>query len=160
MSFFADCRRQTVSRTLLVVPRLYVGYAFLRAGIGKVQAGEPWVTNMAQWLERGLASSPGFYQAFLKGTVLPHKEVFAALVAWGELLVGAALLIGLFTRFAALAALAMNANYLLAQGAPWLGANVNAAFLFLDLVVLLGAAGRAFGLDYFLAKKWPRCPLW
>ena len=160
MGFLAESRRQTVSRTLLVVLRLYVGFAFLRVGISKVQAGEQWVANMAGFLECWLPNSPGFYQAFLKSTVLPHKELFAALVAWGELLVGAALLLGLTTRLAALAALAMNANYLLAQGAQWLGPNVNAAFLFAALVILLGAAGRAFGVDYFLARKWPRSPLW
>jgi hypothetical protein len=36
----------------------------------------------------------------------------------------------------------------------------DAAFFFIALIVMLGAAGRAFGADYYLAKRWPKVKLW
>ncbi|MFQ5723716.1 MAG: DoxX family membrane protein [Terriglobia bacterium] len=160
MGFLSGSREQVVPRTLLVLLRLYLGFAFLLAGLPKLRGAEDWPARMAGAIEGALPRSYDFYRSFLEGTVLPHKEVFAALVAWGEVLVGAALLLGLCTRGAALAGLVMNVNYLLMSGQHPLGPMNNAAFIFLELVVLLGAAGRALGVDYFLAKKWPRLPLW
>ena len=82
------------------------------------------------------------------------------MVRWGELLVGIALVLGLGTRFAAAVGIFMNLNFLLAQGESLIGPSNNAAFIFAQLVVLLGAAGRSFGIDFYLGRKWPRAPLW
>ena len=161
MGFLSESRAQVVPRMLLVVLRVYIGVLFLRAGWPKVKAGSGWPDRMVSFLERMLPNSYEFYQGFLENVVIPNKALFGTLVAWGELLVGVALLLGLLTRLAALMGIVMTGNYLLATGASWLSpTNNNALFIFILLVVLLGAAGRALGADYFLARKWPRLPLW
>ncbi|MFQ5663955.1 MAG: DoxX family membrane protein [Terriglobia bacterium] len=160
MGFLAESRAQVVSRRLLVVLRLYLGIAFIVAAGPKLQAGANWPERMAASLERSLPQSYGFYKAFVENTILPNQELFAFLVAWGEVLVGVGLLLGLFTRLAALMGLVMNTNYLLLLGQLPLGPMNNAALIFAEIVILLGAAGRAYGVDYFLAKRWPRGLLW
>ncbi|MFQ5817872.1 MAG: DoxX family protein [Terriglobia bacterium] len=161
MGFLAESRAQVVPRTLLVVLRVYLGVLFLRSALPKVQAGSEWAGRMAAFLERVLPRSYEFYRGFLEATVLPNKELVAFLVSWGEVLVGAALLLGVVTRLAALMGIVMTGNYLLAKGVSWLAASSHdALFILMLLVVLLGAAGRAYGVDYFLAKRWPQWPLW
>jgi thiosulfate dehydrogenase [quinone] large subunit len=150
-----------VPRTLLVLLRVYLGVLFLRAAVPKIQAGGEWASRMAAFIERTLPNSYPGYRGFLEGTVLPHLDLFALLITWGELLVGVALVLGLLTRLASLAGIVMTTNYLLAKGASWLAPTSNdALFIVILAVVLVGAAGRAYGVDFFLARRWPRGPLW
>jgi hypothetical protein len=34
------------------------------------------------------------------------------------------------------------------------------AFAAISLALLIGAAGRTFGVDSMLARRWPRSPFW
>ena len=76
-------------------------------------------------------------------------------------MVGALLVLGLLTRAAALVAIALTANLLLAtsrQGAAFqIG---NEALLAIELAVLIAGAGRSLGMDARLARKRPRVWLW
>jgi hypothetical protein len=36
----------------------------------------------------------------------------------------------------------------------------DAALIFIALLLFFGRAGRASGIDCYLAKRWPNCPLW
>jgi hypothetical protein len=36
----------------------------------------------------------------------------------------------------------------------------DAALIFIALLLFFGRAGRASGIDSYLAKRWPNCPLW
>jgi thiosulfate dehydrogenase [quinone] large subunit len=93
--------------------------------------------------------------------VLPNAQLFATLVTWGELLAGVSLILGLMTRLSATVALLLTLNYMLAKGAwPWTSSSNDAAFAAISLALLIGAAGRTFGLDSILAKRWPRSALW
>ncbi|MCL4508494.1 MAG: DoxX family membrane protein [Chloroflexi bacterium] len=62
----------------------------------------------------GHPAVPGWYAAFLKRAVRPRAAGFAAVVAWGELLVGAGLLFGALTGAAAFFGVLMNVCFLLA----------------------------------------------
>jgi hypothetical protein len=42
----------------------------------------------------------------------------------------------------------------------WSPDSEDAAVFFSALVCLLGAAGRAWGIDSYLARRWPRIWLW
>lgn len=108
-----------------LVVRIYVGYEWLVAGWEKVN--DPvWVGPQAGgalsgFLQGALAKTAGahpdvqgWYASFLKDVVLPHSAAWSHLVAYGELLVGVALIIGAFTGIAAFFGLFMNLNYLLA----------------------------------------------
>ncbi len=102
-----------------------------------------------------------FYQEFVRSVVLPHASTFAILISWGEVLTGLALVLGLATRFAAAAAFLLVLNYMFAKGAWfWTPSSNDAADAAIALALLIGAAGRTCGVDEFLAKRWPQCPLW
>lgn len=52
-------------------------------------------------------------------------------------------------------------NYMFAKGMWfWVPASNDAAFFFIALVLLLGAAGRSFGVDAWLHRRYPGVPLW
>ena len=121
-----------LARTALVLLRIYLGAIFLLAAWPKVTGGSPPDT----WLPSGL-------------------------IPWGELLVGVFLVLGLFTRLAAAMVLLLLANRIYAAGAwLWDPASNDAAFAVIAAALLIGAAGRTFGVDALLAKRWPKSPLW
>jgi uncharacterized membrane protein YphA (DoxX/SURF4 family) len=97
-----------------------------------------------------LTHAPGFYRTFLTGVALPNVDAFAFMVAWGETLVGVALLLGLLSRAAAAGGLFLLLNYWLGIG----GGNANDGWFNFDvatfMMTVLHAAvptGIAFGLD-------------
>jgi thiosulfate dehydrogenase [quinone] large subunit len=111
---------------LWLIVRLYVGYTWLTSGLGKVSS--------PGWMETG-AALKGFwekailipdaparpliafdwYRAFLQALLDGgHYVWFAKLVAVGELLIGAALILGIFTGLAAFFGGFMNWNFMMA----------------------------------------------
>jgi thiosulfate dehydrogenase [quinone] large subunit len=110
---------------LWLILRLYAGYEWLAAGLSKVQS-PAWIGANAGAAITGFVNGalqktggehPGvqaWYAAFLENVVLPNARFWSYLVVWGEILVGIALLIGLFTGIAAFFGGFMNMNYLLA----------------------------------------------
>jgi thiosulfate dehydrogenase (quinone) large subunit len=149
-----------LARSALVLLRVQLGVVLLVAGIPKIQ--ETFTPGLLNFLQNvALERGHSFYQEFVRNVVIPHVGVFAALVAWGEVLAGAALVIGLMTRFAAAAVLVLMVNYLLAKGAWfWTPSSNDAPYAAISLALMIGAAGRTLGVDEFLAKRWPRSPLW
>lgn len=140
-----------LARAALALLRIYLGAVFLLAGWPKVR-GEFAVT-----LENGHP----FYRQFVQQVVLPNASLFAALLSWGELLVGVTLILGLVTRLSAAAALVLSVHYMLARGEWfWTPSSNHAAFAFISVALLIGAAGRTLGVDRFLAQRWPRSPFW
>lgn len=125
-----------LSRLLFADPRLaplwallrvYVGYEWLLAGWGKVTdpagvwVGEKAGSAVAGFLTGALAKTggehpdvQGWYAWFLHSVALPNAAVFSYVVAYGEVLVGVALILGLLTGIAAFFGGVMNASYLLA----------------------------------------------
>ncbi len=82
-------------------------------------------------------------------------------VSWGELVVGVALVIGCFTRFAAAVVVVLSVNNLIVAGwKAWSPGAGDAVYAAIALALLIGAAGRTAGLDALLARRWPRSPFW
>ena len=168
---------------LWLVLRLWLGWKWLEAGWGKVQ-NPAWTGPNAGGAIQGFVNGaisktggehpdvPGWYAAFLQNVVLPNASLWSHLVAYGEVLVGIALVLGLFTGIAAFFGGFMNFNYLLAGtvstnpmmflvGALLMLAWKTAGWLGLDRVVLplLGtpwAPGKFFRGDPALGR--PREP--
>nr|WP_274540283.1 DoxX family protein [Deinococcus sp. UR1] len=112
---------------LWILLRIYVGYEWLMAGWGKVTdpagvwVGEKAGSAVAGFLTGALAKTggehpdvQGWYAWFLQYVALPNAAVFSYVVAYGEVLVGIALILGLLTGIAAFFGGVMNASYLLA----------------------------------------------
>lgn len=145
--------------------RIYLGCAFLKAATGKVGTNwQPWPGWMAGVIHDRLPRSVSLYQGFLESVVLPHVAFFAHAVACGEVTVGCLLIAGLATRAAAVGGIFLTLNYLLLNGAAQLvpgqglfifGSN-DPVFVLGCVALLSASAGRAFGADYFLHRRFPR----
>lgn len=161
MPFVADSRTETVPREFLVILRVYLGVIFLIAVASKL-AHPGWAANLPGLFAAGpFQRAHPFYLAFIRALVLPHTGLVGALVVAGELVVGVSLVSGVATRLGALVAMWLVTNYMFAKGAWWwFPASNDAACFFIALVLILGAAGRSFGVDYFLVRRWPRAWIW
>jgi thiosulfate dehydrogenase [quinone] large subunit len=100
----------------LIALRLCLGTFLLFEGLGKLG----WFLH-AETLQKtleGWQQGAGAWSAwYLKTVALPYVAIFARLVVIGELCSGLALLLGLFTRAAALLAFLMVLNFHVASGA-------------------------------------------
>ena len=120
-SLFGDVRWAWIWLLL----RLYVGYEWLTAGLGKL--GNPaWTGDNAGAAITGFVNGAleqtggahpnvqAWYAWFLENLVLPNAGLWSYLVTFGEILVGIGLILGIFTGIAAFFGSIMNLNYLLA----------------------------------------------
>ena len=149
-------------RSFLLLPRLYLGIIFLVAGYAKLSAPGGFTPRMVGFLNAtALQSAAPWYKAFLQNVVLTHANLFAGLVVAGELTVAVTLLLGLAARAGAAIAIVLNVNYFLAKGLPlWSPASNDIADVVLGFLVIVGAAGRYFGIDQILAQRFPRALIW
>ncbi|WP_189070289.1 DoxX family membrane protein [Deinococcus radiotolerans] len=118
---FADTRLTPLWALL----RIYVGVQWWLAGWHKVTGGG-WIGAdaggaVSGFLNGALARTGGDhpdvtrgYAWFIEQVALPNAALFSHLVTFGELTVGAALILGLFTGAAAFLGGFLNANFLLA----------------------------------------------
>jgi len=155
--------RRYVPRSLLVILRVHLGVILLITDAGKILRGNaPFSSEMLSFLQGFVmrnASAP--YQHFIQQMVIPHATLFSYLVMVGELAAGLSLLLGLGTRVGAAIAMFLFLNFMLAKGRLfWSPDSEDAAVFFSALVCLLGAAGRVWGIDAYLAARWPRVILW
>jgi thiosulfate dehydrogenase (quinone) large subunit len=149
---FADTR----TAPFWLIVRVYLGYLWLTSGLGKVMEGG-WIGEGAGGAVQGFAQGAmqqtggehpqvtGWYAGFLESVVIPNAVLFSYLVTFGELLVGLALILGLFTGIAAFFGAFMNASFIFAGTA---GANP----LMFILAILLIFAWRVAG--YWGLDRW------
>ena len=140
-----------------LIIRLYVGYEWLIAGWGKVNnplwVGDHAGTAVKGFLMGALAKTTsahpdvsGWYASFIQNFALHHTVFFSYLVSYGELLVGAALILGLFTGIAAFFGTFMNLNYLFAGTV-----STNPILATLGLFLILAwRVGGWIGLDRYV----------
>jgi thiosulfate dehydrogenase [quinone] large subunit len=148
---------------LWAIVRIYVGYEWIKASLPKL--GDPaWVSSgealkgfWTKALETSDQSRPtvayGWYRDFLSYMLENGWYTwFAKLVAYGELLVGIALILGAFVGLVAFFSAFMNWNYVMAGSA-----STNA--MLLTLAVLLIIAWKVagwYGLDRYLLPLFSR----
>jgi uncharacterized membrane protein YphA (DoxX/SURF4 family) len=138
----------------LLIARLYVGYWFLGTGLAKIGRGFLWGGTLLPQLERFAGGTPhAWYRAWLVNVVIPYERVFAVLTAMGETLAGVALLLGALTRFSAGVGIFMVGNYLFAKGWPNPAAAHDKDFIILLFVVLIGGAGKYWGIDAWWRRR-------
>lgn len=135
--------------------RLVLGFEWLRGGWEKL--GDPgWTASpvggaVEGFLQGAIARStegthpevPHWYHNLIEDLFLPNADLFAYLVTAGEILVGLALIFGVFTRLSALSGVTMNMAFL------WSGvSSANPPMLLLGLtIVLVGRRAGAYGFD-------------
>lgn len=142
---------------LWLLPRLYVGYAWLDSGLGKLNnpawtTGEPlrgfWQNAVA------LPASPArppiafeWYRSFIQSLLNAGSYTwFADLIMIGELLVGLALILGAFTGLAAAGGAFMNWNFMMAGTA-----SINPLLFLLSVFLILAWKNAGWiGIDRWL----------
>jgi uncharacterized membrane protein YphA (DoxX/SURF4 family) len=152
----------TVSRSLVVILRVYLGVILCITNLGKLFRDEPFTTEMLGFLN-GVATrrASAAYLHFIQHVVIPNAKLFSYLIMIGEAVAAISLLTGTMTRLGAAIAMFLFLNYMLAKGRMfWAPDSQDGAVFFIALVVLLGRAGRLWGIDSYLAKRWPNSPLW
>lgn len=149
---FADRRMAPV----WLILRVYLGYLWLTAGWGKL-TDPAWLGSergaaVAGFSQGAIAQTTGehpqvtsWYAGFLENVVVPNAALFSFLVVFGEILVGIALILGLFTGIAAFFGGFMNASFLFAGTA---GANP----LMFILAIFLALGWRVAG--YWGLDRW------
>ena len=138
----------------ILLLRVYTGVFFAYYGFGKLRRGDSFADGLAGFVNGNLENSFGFFRPFLESVVLPNKAVFAFMVGWGELLIGIAMVLGLATRYAAVAGAVMVACFWFAKGQGFLAAQNHDAVWFMVFVVLAGLhAGRVMSLDQKLVGR-------
>ncbi|NTU85809.1 MAG: DoxX family membrane protein [Chloroflexales bacterium] len=151
---FADPRLAPI----WAIIRLYLGYEWLTAGWGKLtNPAGVWVgasagAAVSGFIQGALAKTSGdhpdvsgWYAGFLQQVALPNAVLFSYLVTFGEILVGIALILGLFTGVAAFFGGFMNASYLFAG-------TVSTNPLLLLLALAIALAWRVAG--YWGLDRW------
>ncbi len=152
---FADTRISVVWLLL----RLYVGYEWIMAGWEKFNGG--WVGPQAGTaiggffagvLQKTSGAHPAvasWYGYFISHVAIPHVVLFSYLITFGELAVGAGLILGLFTGIAAFFGAFMNLNFIFAGSI-----SVNPMLALLELFLILAwRIGGWWGLDRFLLPR-------
>lgn len=133
--------------------RVYTGVFFIHYGFGKV-TNPNFADGLSGFVTGNLEKCYGFMRPFLESVVLPNSGVFAFLVSWGELFLGVALVLGLLTRYAAIAGAFMVAMFWFTKGQAFLDAQNHDAIWFMILVVLAAVhAGRQHSLDERLKDR-------
>jgi thiosulfate dehydrogenase [quinone] large subunit len=144
--------------SLLWLPlRIWLGYQWIEASLSKisnpawVQTGDAlkgfWTSAVAVPATGRPPIAFAWYRSFIQFLLDSHAYTwFAKLIAYGELLVGIALVIGMFTGIVAFLGGFMNWNYIMAGSASTNG------FMFAIAVGLILAWKIAgyIGADYFL----------
>ncbi|OUN00069.1 MAG: Crp/Fnr family transcriptional regulator [Paenibacillaceae bacterium ZCTH02-B3] len=145
-------RESRIASVILAVLRIYLGWLWLDAGWHKVVDGfdasgylRNAVANPVVDKATGEALYPNFV-AFLEHVALPNVGMINFLVAWGELLIGLGLILGVLTSAAAFFGLMLNFLFMFAgtvSSNPWMA-------LIGVIVLAAGANAGKWGGDYFL----------
>ncbi|HXP39781.1 MAG TPA: DoxX family membrane protein [Candidatus Acidoferrales bacterium] len=102
--------------------------------------------------------SPAAWKAVM-GLMASHAALAAPMQAMAEISLGVLLVIGLLTRPVAFVAFLYLASLWISEwGTSWIWELLVPVLASLALAV--GRAGRAWGVDALLARRWPSSPWW
>lgn len=140
----------------LTLVRVNIGVMFLLAAYAKVSAGAQWPNRMVGFLNYQAEKSFDFYREFVTGVVVPNKEIFGYMVAYGELFVALSLILGMTTRWGSMVGIFMVSNFIMAKGVFFWTPSSNDAMYILALLALLFINTKdMLALDNLVIKKWP-----
>jgi len=157
--------RSSAASLIWLVVRLWLGYQWMNAGYQKIWGSEKsafWFgggAGVKGFATAGVAGSAtgkggasyGWWAGFLHNFVIPNASWIAKFIALGELVIGIALVLGLFTGLVALCALILNLVYMFTGSA-----GVNPAYAILEVPLILAWRNAGYlGLDRFaLSGAW------
>lgn len=140
-----------------IIVRVYLGYQWIQAGLHKVEdpawtqtgaALKGFWTNIVKVPEKGKPPiNYDWYRSFIK-FLLAHDAYawFGPLVAYSEVAIGVALIVGALTGFAAFGGAFMNMNFMLAGSAS----SNPVLFVLAVLLILSWKVAGYWGVDRWL----------
>ena len=148
------------ARTGIALMRLGLGAMFLYVFFENLSKGlygkDGYSGLINHYIEKGHA--PGFWKNIMS-FMASHADTVGPLQAVTEIGIGIFLLLGLLTRPVALAAfLFLTSLWVSEWGTAWIWELLIP--MIAAVSVMLGGAGRKWGIDAKLARKYPRSPLW
>ncbi len=140
-----------------LIVRVFVGWQWLHAGWEKLQ-NPAWVGDKAGTalhgflmgaLKKASGEHPdvsGWYASFIQNVADHHVVLFSHLVTYGEILIGAALILGMLTGIAAFFGTFLNLNFLFAGAV-----SINPILLLFQIfLVLAWRIAGWIGVDRYL----------
>ncbi|MBS1253872.1 MAG: Cyclic AMP receptor protein [Anaerolineales bacterium] len=146
----------------LAMLRILLGALFITTSFENLQKGL-YGQGFQSFVEGWAAGNPiGPYRELLQNVVIPNWEIFATVQLIVEpVVMGAFLMIGLFTPASAMVAAFFIGNLFVASlGKEWPWTYL--VILGVLITLIASRAGRYFGIDQMLAERFPnpRIPLW
>ncbi|OIJ10525.1 Crp/Fnr family transcriptional regulator [Anaerobacillus alkalilacustris] len=141
-------RTNVYAAGILTFLRVYLGWKWFTVGWGKVTGDSFDASGYLNGAVNNPVVSQGeivypTYVSFLENIAIPNSGLFSFLVAWGELLVGLGLILGVLTTAATFFGLVMNFAFMFAGTVstnPWL-------VLISMFILVAGANAGKFGGD-------------
>jgi uncharacterized membrane protein YphA (DoxX/SURF4 family) len=144
----------------MAIMRLGLGAMFLYVFLENLSKGlygkDGYAGLINYYIEKGHA--PGFWKSIMS-LAAGHSAVAGPMQAVTEISFGLFFLLGLLTRPVALAAFLFLASLWISEwGTAWIWELLIPMIAAFSLMV--GGAGRKWGIDAKLARRYPRIPLW
>jgi len=152
--------RRTSAACGLALVRVTIGAMFVSVffeNLGKgLYTAAGYAGLIHYYIEKG--HSPAVWKAVM-AQAASHAAMAAPMQAVAEISFGVLLVIGLLTRPVAFVAfLYLGSLWMSEWGTAWIWELLVPALASLGLAI--GSAGRAWGVDAWLAKRWPNAPWW
>jgi uncharacterized membrane protein YphA (DoxX/SURF4 family) len=144
----------------LAIVRVTIGVMFVSVFFENLGKGTYTAGGYAGVINYYIKSShsPAVWKAVMS-LVVSNAAIAAPLQALTEISLGVLLVIGLFTRPAAfIAFLFLGSLWISELGTSWIWELLVSVLACLGLA--LGGAGRKWGVDSWLARRWPSSLLW
>ncbi|HUI84475.1 MAG TPA: DoxX family membrane protein [Candidatus Binatia bacterium] len=139
----------------LTIGAMFVWVFFENFGKGLYSPGG-YAELIHYYIQKG--HSPAAWKAVM-GLAASHAAVAAPMQALAEISFGVLLIIGLVTRPVAFVAfLYLGSLWMSEWGTAWIWELLVPVLASLGLAI--GGAGRAWGIDARLARRWPNAPWW
>lgn len=149
---FERLTRSRLAGLVWTAMRIWLGIMWIQAGVAKL-----WGAENPAFLHDNGAGVAGFaahataaytwWGSFLHGFVAPNAGWIGVLIAVSEFAIGIGLVLGLFTRAAALASLALLFTYVMSGTASVCGFYA----LFAVVILMTWRTSSLFGCDGFVA---------
>jgi len=144
----------------LAIVRVTIGAMFVWVFFENLGKGLYTTAGYASLINYYIKAShaPAAWKAVM-GLAASHAALAAPMQAMTEISLGILLVLGLLTRPAALVAfLFLGSLWISEWGTSWIWELLVSVLASLALAV--GRAGRAWGVDALLARRWPSSPWW
>ena len=158
-----DTRRvvdEPYARIGLAIVRLTIGAMFVWVffeNLGKGAYTPAGYAGVINYYIKG-SHSPAAWKAIM-GFMASHAAIAAPMQAMTEISLGVLLVIGLLTRPVAFVAFGFLASLWVSEwGTSWIWELL--VPLLSSLALSVGSAGRTWGVDGWLARRWPSSPWW